>query len=113
MTQIADLRTSNIKQVPNFSFSIRSGENQEVANYRDTLRSRRRRDSGSSTESTERRFFLTRSGEDDRAKPLQPFGQHLTIPVNPFNSETLCIISREAVVRMTAVSRSCKNQKPL
>jgi len=47
MTQIADLRTSNIKQAPDFNFPIRSGENPEVANHGDTLRSRRRRDSGS------------------------------------------------------------------
>ncbi len=37
----------------------------------------------------------------------------LTIPVNLFNSEVLFIISREAVVRMTAVSRSCEDQQPL
>ncbi len=45
------------------------------------------------TESTERRFFLARSGDDDQAKPRQPFGQHLTIPVNLFNSEALFIVS--------------------
>jgi len=64
-------------------------------------------------EATERRFSFTRSGDDDRAKPRRPFGQYPTIPVNLFNPETLFIISLEVVVRMTAVTRSCEDQKPL
>jgi len=32
------------------------------------------------TEGTERRFSLARSGDGDRAKCLQPFGQHLMPP---------------------------------
>ena len=33
MTQIEDLRTSNIRQVPSFSSSSRSRENPEVTNH--------------------------------------------------------------------------------
>ena len=97
MAQIPNLQTPNIESTPISSSSIRSRENPEVANHR----------------GTERRFSSARSGDDDRAKPRQPFGQHLTIPVNLFNSKALYIICHEAVVRMTAVSRSCEDQKPL
>ncbi len=88
MAQIPNLQTPNRFQapVPRSSSQIGSGKNLEMANHRDT-------------EGTERRFSFARSGDDDRAKLLQLFGQHLSIPVNLFNSEALFISSREAVVR--------------
>jgi len=39
------------------------------------------------TESTERRFFLVRSGDDDRAKPRRPFGNILPGLLTGFRSE--------------------------
>ncbi len=50
-----------------------------------------------------------RFSDRDRAKLRQPFGQHLAVPVNLFNSEALFIISPEAVVRPALKGREGEN----